>query len=504
MARILVVGAGASGACVTRELCDAALATNTRVDIDVVDKGQPHLLEEHCRKPQQTFFRGVAYSATAEYHLLNIPTHGMSAVEAKPDDFAEWLQAKVALGVVDPKWVQWGVNGHAPRRLFGDYLNERTNDAIARAAGWATVNLIAGEVRAIAVHQREAVVAVHAADAITLQFDYLILCHGNLSPPLLRPLRQLEATGHGGRFVSNPWGFQSLDEKDATVGIIGTRLTAIDYLLHLRKGCGHSGKILFFSRTGQFPKENPGERLEPKWERLEQLLFPELANTDGSAAAVESVVASISLEEIARRFRVAVCGVDGDDGSVWQGRFDAIRPYTNVIWKTRSSADRTLFLSKLRCEFEIHRHRVAPNVLCYVESLFANGTASHVVGHIDRVARSDDRTLEVTMDDGERHSVNWLINCTGPDADYRDAAVGSDLIRSLRDQNAITPEPHGIAMIVDGATGQTATLGCGAGLLFAVGPPRRGLEWETIALKEIRQQSEALAKHIVDIISGSK
>ena len=64
--------------------------------------------------------RGVAYSTTEPAHLLNVRAEGMSAWAGEPDHFARLFEAEGG----DPR-------GFAERRLFGRYLGEILDEAVA-------------------------------------------------------------------------------------------------------------------------------------------------------------------------------------------------------------------------------------------------------------------------------------------------------------------------------------------------------------------------------------
>ena len=59
--------------------------------------------------------RGIAYGTHCEEHLLNVPAGLMSAFPDEPSHFLNWLRARDA-------------SAHhgtfAPRRVYGDYLEE--------------------------------------------------------------------------------------------------------------------------------------------------------------------------------------------------------------------------------------------------------------------------------------------------------------------------------------------------------------------------------------------
>src|SRR3954452_4126735 len=64
--------------------------------------------------------KGVAYSTTEPAHLLNVRAEGMSAWSGEPAHFADRFQSEGG-----------DARGFAQRRLFGRYLGEILNDAVA-------------------------------------------------------------------------------------------------------------------------------------------------------------------------------------------------------------------------------------------------------------------------------------------------------------------------------------------------------------------------------------
>src|SRR3954452_18446271 len=64
--------------------------------------------------------KGVAYSTTEPAHLLNVPAEAMSAWPEEPDHFVRCFEADGG-----------DRRGYAQRRLFGRYLGEILNEALA-------------------------------------------------------------------------------------------------------------------------------------------------------------------------------------------------------------------------------------------------------------------------------------------------------------------------------------------------------------------------------------
>ena len=62
---------------------------------------------------------GAAFTSFSPHYILNVPAIKMSAFSNAPRDFCEFLEKKY------PQiWSEIGENGFAPRRIYGEYLDE--------------------------------------------------------------------------------------------------------------------------------------------------------------------------------------------------------------------------------------------------------------------------------------------------------------------------------------------------------------------------------------------
>lgn len=102
--------------------------------------------------------------------------------------------------------------------------------------------------------------------------------------------------------------------------------------------------------------------------------------------------------------------------------------------------------------------------------------------------------LRVRLDQGgtvTELAAGWVINATGA---HRDVTRAADpLLRDLFGQGLIRPDP--LRLGID-ATPGGAVLGASgrpSSTIFTLGPPLRGLWYETTAIPEIRDQAAALA-----------
>jgi uncharacterized NAD(P)/FAD-binding protein YdhS len=113
-----------------------------------------------------------------------------------------------------------------------------------------------------------------------------------------------------------------------------------------------------------------------------------------------------------------------------------------------------------------------------------------VTEHDDRLQILVDTGADTRLLDADR-----LINGTGSAPDV--TASASPLLRDLFSTGLARPDPLrlGIDAAPDGRVLSRA--GAPSDVLFALGPPLRGLWYETTAIPEIRDQAAALARQII-------
>ncbi|MOA27545.1 hypothetical protein D3C78_1484280 [compost metagenome] len=89
-----------------------------------------------------------------------------------------------------------------------------------------------------------------------------------------------------------------------------------------------------------------------------------------------------------------------------------------------------------------------------------------------------------------------MINCTGPEADYRKKR--HPLAVSLLEQGLVRPDALGMGLEVDAEGAVLDAHGRASAVLFALGPTLKGGLWETTAVPEIRVQAGDRAARLVE------
>ena len=398
--------------------------------------------------------RGVAYSAAHPDHLLNVRANNMSALPQEPDHFEHWLVRKhPALA-----------GGFAPRLVYGDYLAELLDDA--RRAAPERLALVQGE--AVDLMRDGEGWRIALGDGRTIAADTVILAPGNLPPHI--PDGIDPGTLPPGCFAAEPWSgniAEGLTDADQLL-VIGTGLTMVDIAL-LLDARGFGGRIVAVSRRGLMPRAH--------------------APVAPSALDERPLPEAIALLRHARA-RSNQVG--------WRAAVDELRPYTEGLWAAADLGQRQRFLRHLRAWWDVHRHRIAPQVAAKIEAMRAADRLEIVAGKlVDAVPDGDGARARYRprgRDDLVDLSVRRIINASGPQGDL--LRTQEPLLRRLLERGLIRPDPLRIGIDV---TQQSEVVGADGDpfpSLLALGPMTRGTFWEIVAVPDIRRQTWAVARRL--------
>lgn len=388
---IAIIGGGASAT-----LLLAHLALRPDIDsihVDIYDRSE-------------RFAKGIAYSTPHDCHLLNVRAANMSAFQDDKDHFARWAAEH---GYTPSDFV--------PRKLYGQYLAERMEEVKHKIDFSCVITDV------VSCDKNSRNFLLKTKD-VTKNYDAVILASGNVRPLYPR------VESHVSSYFEDPWtaDFETL-LKAKTVALVGSGLTAVDMILALGAK-GYDGKILVFSRNALLPA----------------------FHVDPASVAIELDKGHISPLQMLRLVRVLI-KKSRTEGVPWQAVIDALRPHTNPLWRSWSAAERKQFSKRLMTFWNVHRHRMAPQIADYVAGLQQKGQL--------RLVKSGVRSVvvgPVINSTAGPIPVDAVINCLG----YRYDEEGRDYVVSDR-----------------------------------IGPARFGELFETTAIPEIRAQAHALALKIL-------
>ena len=391
---------------------------------------------------------GVAYSTTEPAHLLNVRAEGMSAWADDPGHFAQKFEAAGG-----------DRRGFAERRLFGSYLREILDHAVGSA------RTEVDHATAVGARRDGEAWRVELDNGRTLAAGALVLATGNQEP---EPLKVFD--GIGDRVINNPWtgpaksAVCDLARSGGSALLIGTGLTMVDLVLSL-DAQGHGGRIVALSRRGQIPR----------------------GHADFEPAPVALAEVPGDLRGLWRWLRQRSARVG------WRAAVDSLRPHSHALWQGLNSSDQNRFMRHARPWWDVHRHRIAPQVADTVHRKIADGRLEVVAGRIAG-ATAANGGIDVAIrrrgkSDTSTEHFDYVFNCTGPL--HSMARTRDPLLRALLDHGQARPDHLGIGLEVDGHSRVV-----GGDRLWALGPLTKGRYWEIIAVPDIREQAAAVADDI--------
>ena len=458
---VLIVGGGLSGSLLAMQLLRLPGARR----ITVVE-------------PRAELGRGEAYSATELGHTLNGNAARMSVEPDDADDLTRWLQAHIAAG----GWPESASQPvpvaelFPPRGLFGDYARQRL--AEARVIGERNGSSLS--------HVRDEVVDVQTLAngvRVILKSGEPLLADAAVLATGMFPAARTAQRQPGGLNAAalDPWDVQAMRglAVDARVLIIGSGLTMVDALESLNRA-GHRGPIEVFSRHGLLPHVR---RQPPPWEDFLSLA-PELRSP-------------LQLMRELRR----QCALAQARGIDWQAPLDTVRVHIARLWSQASDAQRRQFVRHVRPWWESHHHRSPPQGNALLQRLLEEGRLTVRAASLQEV---DSAGLRIRLRYRGQAQTKWvqgdaLINSTGIEYDWR--RVDKALPRQLLQRGLILPGNLGLGIAADAGGAVLDARSQPAQRLFAMGPPLRGMWWESTAVTDVALQARALAQRLVTLPS---
>ncbi len=414
------------------------------------------------------FGRGTAYRTELHVHRLNVPAGRMSIFADEPNNFVDWLRDQKR--EVPP-------DGFASRDDFGRYLRDRLASLLRDRDNRPTVHFI--KAKATACDQCTPGKLVFQLDnGASLHATNVVLCLGVGNADLPADLSSVKGVLRE-RIVANPWrlGWLSHVQPSQTVCILGSGLTMVDQVLALRAH-GHRGPIHVLSRRGRVPHAHATRKVEP---------------------VVPALPASREISMLLSALRKQVRA-----GPQWRGVMDGLRPLTQSLWQELSNTQRSRFLRHALAWWNIHRHRLAPDVACQLHTLLDDSTVTVHKGYLQAVAENANRLHLSFQPRGgtgtHKIEADWVVNCTGME---RAGIAHSPLLRQMRSDGLIAGDDLGLGICVDANSQVVDCDGKTQAGLYAIGALTAGRFWEITAVPDIRVQARNVASLISADLRGS-
>lgn len=401
------------------------------------------------------FCKGLAYSTTEDSHLLNVRALNMSVFADEPNHFVNWLQ-KV--------YPSYSGKDFVSRKIYGQYVMATYNH-LRNANTNADIVQVSKEVVSIFVeHEKYKIEADN-----TYIVHKTILALGNFLPSHPRSV-SVSFKRHSNYFQNafNPSAIQSM-LKSKVVTILGAGLTMIDIVLtldHYR----YKGQINVISPHGYLPQAHSNES----------------CNGISNFLECDKVY---TLRELFKLVKYELSKALKNNLNT-QCVIDSMRPHLQMLWLNLSKEDKQQFLRHLRHKWGVARHRAPLSSIHILEKWIAEKRLTIIKGRIYNID-AEKNSFKISY----KHSgsddtfvTNTIINCTGPEPDFNkiDSPLVNQLIRSsiIQTHNLA----YGLNADNEGKLSHS---------LFTIGPPLKGVLWESTAVPEIRVQAHQIASEII-------
>jgi uncharacterized NAD(P)/FAD-binding protein YdhS len=413
-------------------------------------------------EPRPSLGAGVAYSTDHPDHLLNVPARSMSAYDDDPGHFIGWLsEHRIGLGAED----------FVPRSIYRRYLNDILSRAQTQAIE-TTLIWVRDRVTTLRGAGDRRPVTVCFGEGRELAADRVVLAVGAPPATILSSMR----VPNSATVVADPWLAGALESipTDGDVLILGTGLTMVDVATMLAQRMKEQ-RIHARSRRGLLPAAHTSEGLTP-WPALDL----------GKPATAR---------EALHHLRTA-CREAELSGCDWRSVISAARQAAPDVWRGLAECERRRVLRHASTYWDVARHRMAPQVAAKIEVLRQTGRLSVGAGRVVNLqpyGRRSSGTLLVRLIGPrgcqETLRVRSVVDCTGTGAT-------SPLTTTLIADRVARRDPAGLGLAVDGKgdlVAGPAALGCP---IHTIGWCRRGREFESTAVSELRVQAATLALRI--------
>ncbi len=373
----------------------------------------------------------------------------MSLDANDPLEFVRWRDQHRATWAPRFDDVAAAEGDYPPRRLFGMYASDVLAESIAEARRQGVeVDVLADEVVRItpASHGHwRAFLGSGKAET----FDIVVLALGHA------PLPRFDPDVRGARYYANPWSASMSVASSSPLGILGSRLTAIDVALQL-SAAGHTGPIFIVSRSGALPSVK-GPLHDHTLQAIPRYVRDHAGRGQVSLREVAALVRSeldlskmpytdwqeaTTLERTtAALLRTDIELAESGRHAHWQSVLDAIVPWIPDLWRLLdapgqtelSTVYRTAWLVRVASFPSITGRRLLP----IMESGQLRVRSSF------QYASDTERGFRLHYSDSSPPlDVDYLLNATGPGYG-RNVVLGMPLTRALVEEGIAEVHPDG-------------------------------------------------------------
>lgn len=436
---IAVIGGGFSGVAVCFHIAKE-IKSDRQVQLTIFE-------------PNEILGQGIAYATKHTSHILNVIADNMSIDPDDSQNLTHWLKQN--------NYPYLGTD-FIPREIYSYYLKDTLDKELKSKP---QINFKHAKDKVIKIKFNE----LNCYDLVTaggkeIKFNQVILAMGNtLSSAADTP------------FIA-PWHQDSY--KDASllnsVCIIGTGLSAVDVILAL-EDYGFKGSYTLVSRRGKLPESH--RRVEGQENEVNEI--------------VDQIFKCKDLRKSITIFKQAI-----ENGIEWRAIIDALRPLSYSLWQNLSEKQQNQFLRLVRPYWDSLRHRIPNKSYKAVQKLKEYARLKIIRGgYAGFNETSEGIYLRLRGNKSDIGPFSRIYDCKGLWSNIN--KVNDPLIKNIIKDNIAIPDRHklGIKTEPNGKVLNT-NLNSLQGL-YTLGTLRRGQLWESVAVRELRQQAKDIASSVL-------
>ena len=489
---IAIIGGGATGVCLANKIVEALPVGLSTAAVSLV-------LFDACGCNG-----GTAYSPDVASNLMNTTCGavdrafggGFGILDWAKDNPAKW-QPHLAGRPLD-------TGTYLPRPVVGSYLCDLVDHATDQAAERGMrLEVIVDEVVDIAPPEAaDGNYVVHTKSGKVVEVRYVYLALGHLDRA------KTEAYQNHERYHHHPYPISRLIReipKESTVGVIGTRLSAIDVVLGL-VGEGHTGKIHCVSRGGRLPAVR-GDHGRYEFMHLERdELVKQLVHTKAKLRLADvAAMLGTEIEHAAGR-PVNLGDILSEDlppveyyereialakgkARPWQSVLYATNRNIDLLWHHLEEEDKQILASQWLNDWLTYRASIPRENAERMLALLRSGQLTVAGGVTGFRFEATTGNFRASFADDTSIDCQHLVAATGSASRIEDA--DSLLVRNLLANGLVVPHRFGGVDCVF-ETGQVVSrpgVVAGEPRMFALGPLTSGVYFFTTALEIVERQA---------------
>lgn len=401
---------------------------------------------------------GEPYAADLPTNLLNIPAGKMSAYAEDRGHFLRWIESRGAGMLRKHGVMQLDADAFLPRPLFGEYLQDVWRDVCSRAQTLGVhIQRVAARVDGIGLSPDDGRIRLETREGV-FSARRVVLCNGNLPAASYAELQ-----GCSGYFNS-PYPVTELVSRvgrEASVGIIGTSLSAIDAIVALKES-GRAGPMLAVSRSGRLPAVRstvaPSTPVAPPTaeeiaslvqcqaqgltlDTLFSLLSRRLA-ASGDALDLTDILGYGGNPDLALGCEIAASSTRPRS---WQAIAISLNGAIEHAWRLMRDSERRRFYTEWRSLWMTRRATFPMANALKIKRYLEDGGLHIHAGNSGLSINPAGDGFEIRLPDADGNMtgrrVDYIVNATGMSTDV--AASSDPLVQSLLQRGIASADPYG-------------------------------------------------------------